>query len=180
MGARSRRDHGKYPEFSVAVAGFSGLDLARPTVDATFDFTIRIKEPRRYSAACIERGAVAAVSYSGVPLAQGPVPAFCGKNENTTEARSVMAWGYAAPVPQFARDRLAEEMRRPRGGGRDPDVAGDGLPELQSDGDRVQASPDQRRDLSAVRGDHSLADLARQPRCGISVQAAEETPQVLR
>ncbi|KAF0931584.1 hypothetical protein E2562_005549 [Oryza meyeriana var. granulata] len=109
-------DEGKYPEFSVAVAGFSGLDpdrdLGRPTLDATFDLTIRIKEPRRYSVACIERGKTAAVSYRGVPLANGPVPELCGKNEDTTEARSVMTWGHAMAVPEFAQERLAEELRR--------------------------------------------------------------------
>lgn len=105
-------DNGKYPEFTVAVAGFSGLDPALPTMDPTFDLTVRIAEPRRWSAACVERGTTAVVSYRGVRLASGPVPGFCGRSENTTEASSVMAWGTAVPVPRFARDRLAEELRR--------------------------------------------------------------------
>lgn len=109
-------DDGKSPEFSVAVVGVSGLDpdrdLGRPTLDPTFDLTVRIKEPRRYSVACVERGTTAAVSYRGVQLASGPAPELCGRNENTTEARSVMAWGHANAVPEFARERLAEELRR--------------------------------------------------------------------
>ncbi|KAL6634751.1 hypothetical protein ACP70R_027422 [Stipagrostis hirtigluma subsp. patula] len=111
-------DNGKYPEYSVAVAGFSGLDPdrdlapARGALDPTFDLTVRIKEPRRWSTACVERGTTAAVSYRSAPLARGPVPGFCGRNENATEVRSVMAWGTAVPVPRFARDRLAEELRR--------------------------------------------------------------------
>uniref|UniRef100_A0A0E0IKI4 Late embryogenesis abundant protein LEA-2 subgroup domain-containing protein n=1 Tax=Oryza nivara TaxID=4536 RepID=A0A0E0IKI4_ORYNI len=100
-------DDGKSPEFSVAVVGVSRLDpdrdLGRPTLDPTFDLTVRIKEPRRYSVACVERGTTAAVSYRGVQLASGPAPELCGRNENTTEARSVMAWGHAKAVPDFAR-----------------------------------------------------------------------------
>ena len=65
-------DEGKIPEYRVAVAGFSGLDLSRlPTVDPTFDLTIRVAEPRKYSAACFERGTAASVSYAGVALAHG-------------------------------------------------------------------------------------------------------------
>ncbi|RLM80480.1 hypothetical protein C2845_PM12G11540 [Panicum miliaceum] len=104
-------DNGKYPEYSVAVTGFSGLDPARAAMDPTFDLTVRIKEPRKWSTACIERG-TAVVSYRGARLASGPVPGFCGRNENTTEVSSVMAWGTGVPVPQFARDRLADELGR--------------------------------------------------------------------
>jgi hypothetical protein len=105
-------DNGKYPEFTVAVKGFSGLDPALPTMDPTFDLTVRIAEPRKWSAACVERGTTAVVSYRGARLASGPVPGFCGRSENTTEVSSVMAWGTSVPVPRFARDRLAEELRR--------------------------------------------------------------------
>uniref|UniRef100_A0A0E0K2I6 Late embryogenesis abundant protein LEA-2 subgroup domain-containing protein n=1 Tax=Oryza punctata TaxID=4537 RepID=A0A0E0K2I6_ORYPU len=109
-------DDGKFPEFSVAVASVNGLDperdLGRSTLDPTFDLTVRIKEPRKYRAECLERGTTAAVSYRGVQLASGPMPELCGKNEDTTEARSVMAWGHAKVVPEFARERLAEELRR--------------------------------------------------------------------
>ncbi|OEL28500.1 hypothetical protein BAE44_0010478 [Dichanthelium oligosanthes] len=105
-------DNGKSPEYSVAVAAFSGLDPARAIMDPTFDLTVRIKEPRKWSTACVERDTTAVVSYRGARLASGPVPGFCGRNENTTEAGSVMAWGTAVPVPQFARDRLAEELAR--------------------------------------------------------------------
>ncbi|PUZ76594.1 hypothetical protein GQ55_1G303300 [Panicum hallii var. hallii] len=104
-------DNGKYPEYSVAVAGFSGFDPARAVMDPTFDLTVRIKEPRKWSTACVERG-TAVVSYRGARLASGPVPGFCGRNENTTEVSSVMAWGTGVPVPQFARDRLADELGR--------------------------------------------------------------------
>ncbi|KAL6899417.1 hypothetical protein ACP4OV_006075 [Aristida adscensionis] len=105
-------DNDKFPEYSVAVAGFSGLDPDRAAMDPTFDLTVRIKEPRRWSVACVERGTAAAVSYRGAPLARGPVPGFCGRAENTTEVGSVMAWGAAVPVPRFARERLAEELGR--------------------------------------------------------------------
>ncbi|KAG2652381.1 hypothetical protein PVAP13_1NG351500 [Panicum virgatum] len=103
--------NGKYPEYSVAVAAFSGLDPARAAMDPTFDLTVRIKEPRKWSTACVERS-TAVVSYRGARLASGPVPGFCGRNENTTEVSSVMAWGTGVPVPQFARDRLADELAR--------------------------------------------------------------------
>jgi hypothetical protein len=113
------KDSAKRPEYSVTVAGFSGLDpdrdlLApgRATLDPTFDLTLRIKEPRKYMTACVESDSTATVSYRGAQLARGPVPGFCGRNGNTTEVRSVMAWGIAVAVPQFARDRLAEELRR--------------------------------------------------------------------
>ncbi|CAN6273503.1 unnamed protein product [Urochloa humidicola] len=113
-------DNGKYPEITVSVAGFTGLDPSLPTMDPTFDLTVRIAEPRRWSTTCIERDTTAVVSYRGARLASGPVPGFCGRNENVTEASSVMAWGAAVPVPRFARDRLAEELRR---GEADVDVA---------------------------------------------------------
>ncbi|CAL4968203.1 unnamed protein product [Urochloa decumbens] len=113
-------DNGKYPEITVTVAGFTGLDPSLPTMDPAFDLTVRIAEPRRWSTACVERGTTAVVSYRGARLASGPVPGFCGRNENTTEASGVMAWGAAVPVPRFARDRLAEEMPR---GEADVDVA---------------------------------------------------------
>lgn len=109
-------DNGKYPEYSVAVAGFSGLDAAAGTppalLDPTFDLTVRIKEPRKWSTACVERGTTAVVSYRDVRLATGPVPGFCGQNENATEVGSVMAWGTAVPMPRFALDALADELRR--------------------------------------------------------------------
>ncbi|KAJ1280012.1 hypothetical protein BS78_04G199700 [Paspalum vaginatum] len=106
-------DNGKRPEYTVAVAAFSGLgDPARATVDPTFDLTVRITEPRRWSAACVERGTTAVVSYRGARLAAGPVPGFCGQNENVTEVGSVMAWGTAVPLPRFARDSLADEIGR--------------------------------------------------------------------
>ncbi|EES05441.1 hypothetical protein SORBI_3004G217400 [Sorghum bicolor] len=116
-------DNGKHPEFSVAVAGFSGLDAAAaasaggatptPTLlDPTFDLTVGIKEPRKWSTACVPRGTTAVVSYRRVRLATGPVPGFCGQNENTTEVGSVMAWGTAVPVPRFAVDSLADELGR--------------------------------------------------------------------
>ena len=101
-------DEGKIREYRVAVAGFSGLDLTLPTLD----LTIRVAEPRKYSATCFERGTAASVSYAGVALARGPVAEFCAKSDNVTEERSVMAWGNAVTVPQFARERLAEELRR--------------------------------------------------------------------
>ncbi|KAE8783842.1 hypothetical protein D1007_42674 [Hordeum vulgare] len=109
-------DSAKIPEYTVAVAAFSGLDpdldLARATLNPTFDLTFIINEPRRYSAECVERGTTASVSYHGVVLASGPVPEFCARNENVTEVGSVMAWGNAVPVPLFARERLAGELRR--------------------------------------------------------------------
>lgn len=109
-------DDGKHPEISVAVAGFSGLDpdrdLHSATVDPTFDLTVRIVEPRKYSTVCVARDSTATVSYRGAPLAHGPVAGFCGRNENVKEVDHVMAWGSAMVVPQFARDRLAEELRR--------------------------------------------------------------------
>ncbi|KAK3154645.1 hypothetical protein QOZ80_2BG0193310 [Eleusine coracana subsp. coracana] len=110
-------DDNKHPEYSVAIAGFSGLDpdrdLLAPTLDPTFDLTLRIVEPRKYSTACVARDSTATVSYRGAVLAQGPAPGFCGRNDgNATEAKGVMAWGSAVAVPQFARDRLAEELRR--------------------------------------------------------------------
>jgi hypothetical protein len=117
-------DNGKYPEYSVVVASFSGLDVAdaavaaarghaTPTLlDPTFDLTVRIKEPRRWSTACVPRGTTAVVSYRRVRLASGPVPGFCGQNENATEVGNVMAWGTAVPMPQFAHDSLAEELGR--------------------------------------------------------------------
>lgn len=109
-------DSAKIPEYSVAVAAFSGLDpdldLARATLDPTFELTFRIKEPRKYSAECVERGTTASVSYHGVVLASGPVPEFCARKENVTELGSVMAWANAVPVPRFAREHLAEELRR--------------------------------------------------------------------
>jgi hypothetical protein len=105
-------DEGKKPEFRVAVAGFSGLDLSLPMLDPAFDLTVRVTEPRRFDAACFERGTAASVSYAGVALARGPVPEFCARSENVTEKGSVMAWGNAVAVPQFARERLAEELRR--------------------------------------------------------------------
>jgi hypothetical protein len=73
-------DEGKKPEFRVAVAGFSGLDLSQlPTLDLTFDLTIRVTEPRRFDAACFERGTAASVSYAGVALARaGPALYFSG------------------------------------------------------------------------------------------------------
>ena len=80
-------------------------------MDPTFDLTVRIKEPRKWSTACVERS-TAVVSYRGARLASGPVLGFCGRNENTTEVASVMAWGTGVPVPQFARDRLADELAR--------------------------------------------------------------------
>ncbi|RLN30524.1 hypothetical protein C2845_PM05G20470 [Panicum miliaceum] len=104
------------PEYSVAVAGFSGLDPARAAMDPTFDLTVRIKEPRKWSTACVEcgTGVVSSYpdSYRGARLASGPVPGFCCRNENTTEVSSVMEWGTGVPVPQFARDRLADELGR--------------------------------------------------------------------
>jgi hypothetical protein len=117
-------DNGKYPEYSVVVAGFSGLDVAdaaaaaaqgqaTPTLlDPTFDLTVRIKEPRRWSTACVPCGTTAVVFYRRVRLASGPVPGFCGQNENATEVGNVMAWGTAVPVPRFARDSLADELGR--------------------------------------------------------------------
>jgi hypothetical protein len=111
-------DDAKHPEYSVAVSSFSGLDSdrdlssTRTTLDPTFDLTLRIVEPRKYSTACVERDSTATVSYRGVQLAQGPVPGFCGQNENVTEVGNVMAWGNAVVVPRFARDRLTEELRR--------------------------------------------------------------------
>lgn len=110
-------DEAKHEEIRVVVAGFSGLDpyhdlLAPVPLDPTFDLTLRIVEPRKYSTACIARDSTAVVSYLGVELARGPVRGFCGRNENTTEERSVMAWGNAVTVPRFARERLAEELRR--------------------------------------------------------------------
>ncbi|KQK00369.1 hypothetical protein BRADI_3g48910v3, partial [Brachypodium distachyon] len=116
-------DEGKFPEYTVAVAGFSGLDIpADPAhggalISPTFDLTVRIREPRRYSAACVERGTTASVSYAGVALAGvalagGPVPEFCARKENTTEASHVMAWGQAVAVPEFAVARLAQELSR--------------------------------------------------------------------
>jgi hypothetical protein len=111
-------DDAKRPEYSVAVSSFSGLDSdhdlssTRTTLDPTFDLTLRIVEPRKYSTACVERDSTATVSYRGVQLTQGPVPGFCGRNEDVTEVRNVMAWGNAVIVPQFARDHLAEELRR--------------------------------------------------------------------
>ncbi|EMS66622.1 hypothetical protein TRIUR3_18796 [Triticum urartu] len=109
-------DSAKIPEYTVAVAAFSGLDpdvdLARATLDPAFDLTFRIMEPRKYSAECVDRGTTASVSYRRVVLASGPVPEFCARKENVTEVGSVMAWGNAVPVPRFARERLAEELRR--------------------------------------------------------------------
>jgi hypothetical protein len=102
-------DNGKYPEYSVAVAGFSGLDIADATaaagrgpatpalLDPTFNLTVRIKEPRRWSTACVPRGTTAVVSY---------------RRENATEVGNVMAWGTAVPVPRFARDSLVDELDR--------------------------------------------------------------------
>jgi hypothetical protein len=112
LGFLHSEDEAKIPEYRVAVAGFSGLDLTQPTLDPTFGLTIRITEPRRYDAACFERGTAASVSYAGVALARGPVPEFCAKSENVTEQGPVMAWGNAVAVPQFARDRLEEDLRR--------------------------------------------------------------------
>uniref|UniRef100_A0ACD5YVN9 Uncharacterized protein n=1 Tax=Avena sativa TaxID=4498 RepID=A0ACD5YVN9_AVESA len=116
LGFLHSEDEAKIPEYRVAVAGFSGLDpdrdLSLATLDPTFDLTIRITEPRKYDAACFEHGHVASVSYAGVALARGPVPEFCAKSENVTERGSVMAWGNGMVVPQFARERLAEELRR--------------------------------------------------------------------
>lgn len=110
------QDEGKYPEYSVTVASFSGLDpdrdLPRATLNPTFDLTVRIKETRRWSTECVYRGTVSSVYYRGVALAHGPVPEFCGRNEDGAEVRSVMAWGSAVAVPQFARDSLAEELQR--------------------------------------------------------------------
>jgi hypothetical protein len=117
-------DNGKYPEYSVAVAGFSGLDVADTTaaagrvpatpalLDPTFNLTVRIKEPRRWSTACVPRGTTAVVSYRRVRLASGPVLGFCSQNENATEVGNVMAWGTAVPVPRFARDSLVDELDR--------------------------------------------------------------------
>ncbi|KAF8692868.1 hypothetical protein HU200_039225 [Digitaria exilis] len=105
-------DNGKDPEFHVAVASFSGLDPSLATMDPTFELTVRIVEPRKWSVACVERDTTVVVSYRGVRLASGPVPGFCARAENTTDESSVMAWGAAVPVPRFARERLAEEMSR--------------------------------------------------------------------
>lgn len=73
---------------------------------------------------------------------------------------------------------------RGRGGGRDPDDAGEVLQVVHADGDRVQASRGQRGVLAAVRRDDGFPDLSRQPRHAVSavsgIAAREEGPQVVR
>uniref|UniRef100_J3LEV1 Uncharacterized protein n=1 Tax=Oryza brachyantha TaxID=4533 RepID=J3LEV1_ORYBR len=72
---------------------------------------VRPERPHQ-GAAQVQRGVHGARHDGGRVLPRGPVPEFCGESENTTEARSVMAWGHGVAVPGFARESLAEELRR--------------------------------------------------------------------
>uniref|UniRef100_A0A0E0K2I2 Uncharacterized protein n=1 Tax=Oryza punctata TaxID=4537 RepID=A0A0E0K2I2_ORYPU len=103
--------------YSAAIDAVSGLDpvseLGRdPTLDPTFDLTVRIKS-RSWSHGndCFEPGTAVEVTYRGVLLASGPVEKFCSGAKKTKE-QHVVAWGTGVRLPGFALDALVADARR--------------------------------------------------------------------
>ncbi|TVU17199.1 hypothetical protein EJB05_33218, partial [Eragrostis curvula] len=114
-------------EYSVTIAAVSGLDpetnlakhwLPNPAKDGlvhpAFNLTLRVASPSTARGReCVEAGTSVEVSYlrSRVPLATGPVPAFCVEVGEEREEDSVVAWGHGVRLPSFVFDSLEADMR---------------------------------------------------------------------
>jgi hypothetical protein len=103
--------------YSAAVDAVSGLDpvseLGRdPTLDPTFDLTVRIRSRSWLRGdECLEPGTAVEVTYRGVLLASGPVEKFCSGGKKAKD-QHVVAWGTGVRLPGFALDALVADARR--------------------------------------------------------------------
>ncbi|TVU17195.1 hypothetical protein EJB05_33214, partial [Eragrostis curvula] len=111
-------------EYSVTIAAVSGLDPAThltkhwlrdkaKLLNPAFNLTLRVASPSTASdRECVEAGTAVEVSYlrSRVPLATGPVPAFCVEVGEERGEGSVVAWGHGVRLPSFVFDSLAADM----------------------------------------------------------------------
>ncbi|TVT98521.1 hypothetical protein EJB05_56169, partial [Eragrostis curvula] len=82
-------------------------------LNPAFNLTLRVASPSTASGReCVEASTAVEVSYlrSRVPLATGPVPAFCVEVGEEREEGSVVAWGHGVRLPSFVFDSLAADM----------------------------------------------------------------------
>uniref|UniRef100_A0ACD5WWZ6 Uncharacterized protein n=1 Tax=Avena sativa TaxID=4498 RepID=A0ACD5WWZ6_AVESA len=96
-------------EFSINLAALEGLNgtaVGRTTVSPAFNLTVRVENP------CLQpwcfNGGEVLVSYAGVALAWGPVPALCVRRSAAAEL-TVLPWGRDVGLSEDLRQRLLSE-----------------------------------------------------------------------
>ncbi|KQK09923.2 hypothetical protein BRADI_2g51272v3 [Brachypodium distachyon] len=95
------------PSFSVGLAGFDGIDPARPgpVVSPAFNLTLRMNKT------CVDRAQLI-VSYSGVALGWGHVePGDCTSRQPWGKAVEIVAGADGVGLSTPLRQRLASEWR---------------------------------------------------------------------
>ncbi|KAG2613672.1 hypothetical protein PVAP13_4KG409100 [Panicum virgatum] len=98
----------KVARFSVDLAGMEGLNATGGrTVSPAFVLTARVENPRALVPWC-SAGGQAVVSYGGVSLAWGPVPAFCAPAKGSAEL-AVAAEGRGVGLSDGLRRALVAE-----------------------------------------------------------------------
>lgn len=94
--------------FSMELAAFTGLNATvGPTVSPAFTLIVRVENPSALHPWCSNGGEVL-VSYSGVALAWGHLPAFCVRRNAAAEL-TVLPWGWEVGLSEDLRRRLVLE-----------------------------------------------------------------------
>ncbi|XP_066369050.1 uncharacterized protein [Miscanthus floridulus] len=104
-------DDNSVAKFSVDIASVEGLNgttvVGARTVSPGFSLTARVENPRALTDWC-STGGQAVVSYAGVSLAWGPVPAFCVPKKGAAEL-TVAASGTGVGLSDDLRTRFGAE-----------------------------------------------------------------------
>jgi hypothetical protein len=96
--------------FTMGLVSFSGLNATvGPTVSSAFTLKLHVENPCIIQPWCSNGGEVV-VSYSGVALAWGHVPAFCVRRGSASEF-TLLPWGWEVGLTEDLRRRILSEWR---------------------------------------------------------------------
>jgi hypothetical protein len=96
--------------FTAGLVSFSGLNATvGPTVSPAFTLKVHVENPSFVQPWCSNGGEVV-VSYSGVALAWGHVPAFCVRRSSLLKLE-VLTWGWEVGLSKDLRRHLGSQWR---------------------------------------------------------------------